>query len=371
MKSICLSACVILFAIAAAAQQNVTTTGGTTNTIPKFSSSTNIVNSALSESSGNLTIGTNSYLGGFSNPTTMADGGYVDFTGACCSIDSTHSGYGAWLNYNAFFNGSNFIQPRGDLNSYLFTSNFHAGGWGWFTHTATGSSGSAFTPVKVASLDGSGNFGVSGNLTLGTNRYLGGFTDPTSLGDGGYVNFTGMCCSIDATHSGYGTWVNYNGYFNGSNWIQPRGDLNTYMFTSNFHAGGWGWFSATPTGTNGSAITPVEVASINGSGHLKLAGGIDAAGSGIKHARAGGCNAGSNLSCSVTVSWPGSAFADTNYTAVCTPDNIGSSGFSITNKTTTSVTVTTFSLNVQVVGSSGGTGPPISMGGVECMAMHD
>jgi hypothetical protein len=256
---------IFFFALGAAAQ-TVTTNGGATNTIPKFSSSTQIVNSSLSETNGNLTIPDNAYI--------------TDFDG-------------------------------------LF---------------------------------------YSGNL-----------------------NLTTSCCTIDATHAGYGAWLNYNAFFNGSNWIQARGDLNSYMFTTNFHGGGWGWYTAAPTGTNGSTITPVNVASLDSSGNLnnagkiRVGGGVDATGGGIKHARAGGCSA-STASCSVTVSWPGSAFADTNYTAVCTPDNANQGVFSITSKTTSNVTVTIKPISVTVaVGTAtgGGSSFNVSMSGVECMAMHD
>src|SRR5215469_7569582 len=118
MKSICLSGYVVLFAIALAAQQNVTTTGGATNTIPKFSGSTTIVNSALSETSGNLQIGTNGYVSGG----TPLYSGTVSLTGSCCTIDATHGGYGTWIGYNGFFNGNNWIQYQGGLQTYLFTA---------------------------------------------------------------------------------------------------------------------------------------------------------------------------------------------------------------------------------------------------------
>jgi len=269
-KVLFLAACFV-FTLVHAGAQTVTTPGGSTNNVPKFSSSSTIVNSAISENNGNLQVPTNKYFGGFTDPNNLADGGYLNFTGMCCSIDGTHSGYGAWLNYNGFFNGNNWIQPRGDLNTYMFTSNYHAPGWGWFTSAPTGGNGSVFTPKKIASLDG------SGNMTFwDPNSYIGGFTNASTLGDGGFLNFTGACCSIDGTHSGYGVWLNYNGYFSGNNWIQPRGDLATYLFTSNYHAGGWGWFSAPASNPNGGSftITPTEVASMDGSGNLHVNGSL-------------------------------------------------------------------------------------------------
>jgi hypothetical protein len=102
-------------------------------------------------------------------------------------------------------------------------------------------------------------------------------------------------------------------------------------------------------------------------GELQVGGGVSSTGSGLKHVRAGGCSVtGNNLSCSVIVSWPGAAFADTNYTAVCTPEN-ATGWLSITSKTTSSVTATVQGgwINTQGFTVAG------SMTGVECMAMHD
>jgi hypothetical protein len=50
----------MIVATSAMAQTTVTTTGGTANSVPKFSGSTTLVNSAITESSGNVGIGTSS-----------------------------------------------------------------------------------------------------------------------------------------------------------------------------------------------------------------------------------------------------------------------------------------------------------------------
>lgn len=52
-----LSCLCICFFTAGAAAQNVTTNGGTTNAIPKFSSSTSIANSAITDNNGNVSVG--------------------------------------------------------------------------------------------------------------------------------------------------------------------------------------------------------------------------------------------------------------------------------------------------------------------------
>jgi hypothetical protein len=92
---------------------------------------------------------------------------------------------------------------------------------------------------------------------------------------------------------------------------------------------------------------------------------VDAQGSGLKHARAGSCTPSDMDVCEVTITWSGTAFADTNYTVVCTPDNYSGVGtetgvFSIVSKTTTSI-------GVGFKSSS----PTNSFTGIECMAMHD
>jgi hypothetical protein len=50
---------------------------------------------------------------------------------------------------------------------------------------------------------------------------------------------------------------------------------------------------------------------------VKIATGIDATGTGIKHARSAGCTSGAAVYCNFTLTWPGSAFANTNYTVIC------------------------------------------------------
>lgn len=135
--------------------------------------------------------------------------------------------------------------------------------------TQSGSNIGIGTSAPIEALD------VNGNLHLALNSYIAGMNPPYWGGYGGFINFTGSCCSIDATHAGYGVWVNYNAYFNGSNWIQPRGDQYSYLFTSNDHMNtGFGFFMATANGTNGGTITPTLVAQINSNGMGYFAGGI-------------------------------------------------------------------------------------------------
>ncbi|MEO6816656.1 MAG: hypothetical protein ABI177_08130 [Edaphobacter sp.] len=63
-----------LLTVSAVAQQAVTTTGGTTNAIPKFSGAATLVNSAITESGGNVGIGTTKPLGTLTIASPAADG---------------------------------------------------------------------------------------------------------------------------------------------------------------------------------------------------------------------------------------------------------------------------------------------------------
>jgi hypothetical protein len=92
---------------------------------------------------------------------------------------------------------------------------------------------------------------------------------------------------------------------------------------------------------------------------------VNAQGSGLKHKRAGSCTPSFMDACEVTITWPGAAFADTNYTVVCTPDSYLGRGtdtgvFSIINKTTTSIAV-----------GFKASSTTDAFSGIECMAMHD
>ncbi|HEV2962873.1 MAG TPA: hypothetical protein VG649_13670 [Candidatus Angelobacter sp.] len=277
--------CTIFFALGpAVAQTTVTTPGGSTNSVPKFSGSSTIVNSAITENNGQVGIGTTNpqatlHVSGNNAPGAIIEAQDSLLFGSivCCGAGPTGSSIGSSGGWSSFFNGA------------YFNSN----------GTATGGAGGAQLNSAVPSWRMA--------LGSGTNEWPGG-----------------------------------------DNFVIAR----------------------VPAGGNYAA--PSILLSVNNSGQVKVAGGVDATGGGLKHARAGGCNAGNGTSCSVIVSWPGAAFSDTNYTAVCTPDNGRGGTFSITNKTTTSVTVTMVD-NVVVSNNGGilGSTTGVVIGGVECMAMHD
>ncbi|MCJ7932803.1 MAG: hypothetical protein MUW56_04025 [Chryseobacterium sp.] len=64
---------------------------------------------------------------------------------------------------------------------------------------------------------------------------------------------------------GYGIWLAHNLQFNGTDFIQPRGSLNSLAFTVNNHKG-FSFNKANLSGTNGSAVSPIELAKISGTG---------------------------------------------------------------------------------------------------------
>ena len=195
----------------------VTGTGGT-NYVTKWSNTTgNLVNSLIYDNGTKVGIGTanpseklsiagnmqmvgNSYIQG-NNSQTSATGGYIVFTG-----NSGPAGYGAWVTQNAIWNGTNWIQPRGTLGSYLSTSNHHLA-WTWAYVGASGTNGSVVTPVQTMLLDASGNLTTAGTLAVsgtGDSYFTGdlgvGVTSPGAklhvqgnvvIGntDGGYLQF--------------------------------------------------------------------------------------------------------------------------------------------------------------------------------------
>ncbi len=111
------------------------------------------------EVSGSIKINTLSpYIyGGRYNDTSQGTGGFLNFTNEAGS----NAGYGAWLNYNAVWNGTNWIQPRGSLGSSLFTANHHLANFRWLTAAAGGSNGGVIVPQTAMTLTG-------GSLGIGT-----------------------------------------------------------------------------------------------------------------------------------------------------------------------------------------------------------
>jgi hypothetical protein len=108
---------------------------------------------------------------------------------------------------------------------------------------------------------------------------------------------------------------------------------------------------------------------------LLVNGGVSP-GTGIKHVRTNAsCTPGSTLgnTCGIVVNWPGTAFADTNYTATCVAKSVSGGGGGFTEfpwallipdagKSTASMTVTIENLH---------TGNALTVNGLNCIATHD
>nr|WP_068892995.1 hypothetical protein [Pedobacter panaciterrae] len=116
------------------------------------------------------------------------------------------------------------------------------------------------TPIESLEINGNIKTGVS------TNNYIqigGGIA-----GTGGYVQGSKQA----GNDAGYGVWINHNAYWNGTDWVQPRGSLGSSMYSSNHHLG-FVWKFATSSGTNGAIILPNELMRLNSVGKLGIGTG--------------------------------------------------------------------------------------------------
>lgn len=96
--------------------------------------------------------------------------------------------------------------------------------------------------------------------------------------------------------------------------------------------------------------------------------GVDASKTGFKHFRGTSCTtaAVASASCNTTVTWPGSAFADTNYTAGCSLNDVTTPGAAWDFGTGTKTTTTMVTGIQNIPGSS------LAVSGqLNCWAIHD
>lgn len=129
------------------------------------------------------------------------------------------------------------------------------------TFPTTGNVGiGTITPTESLEINGNIKTGVSANNYI---QIGGGIA-----GTGGYIQG-----SKQAGHdAGYGVWINHNAYWNGTNWIQPRGTLGSSMYSSNYHLG-FVWKYAASTGVNEAIISPDELMRLNPAGKLGIGTG--------------------------------------------------------------------------------------------------
>jgi hypothetical protein len=112
---------------------------------------------------GHLQLNGNIAIGGTGAFGSGGTGGFFQSTG------NTSVGYGAWLTYNALYDGSKWTQPRGTLPSFLFTCNNHQD-IAWFYAANNGTHGAQITPTKIASLTSAGNLNIQGQFSINSVR---------------------------------------------------------------------------------------------------------------------------------------------------------------------------------------------------------
>lgn len=159
--------------------QTVTTSGGSVNTVPKFSGSNSLANSAISESDGKVGIG-------FTNPSAPLDvAGYLHVSGEVNPITNEQ---GSYFGRNALTGGTgetDFINNQG-------------GGIGGFAFMNTGSSGSSGSTLMF--LDGTGKLGINGSIGLGTFGYVSAYRGPAN-------DYTNLFLGGGIVDSGNGTYT--------------------------------------------------------------------------------------------------------------------------------------------------------------------
>jgi hypothetical protein len=174
------SFCIVVWASVAAAQ-TVTTSGGNTNTVPKFSGSTTLVNSAITEVNGNVGIGTTGpisalTLAGSGNPNPNT-GSQIDYPGENLTfVNKTPTG-------NFKLGGIRIVQPTGyylDRGNMVFTVG--TGGFGTLDavtiQSPTGNMGIGTTSPGSA-LEVNGSLTLSGGSN-GTIKFADGSIQSTA-----------------------------------------------------------------------------------------------------------------------------------------------------------------------------------------------
>jgi hypothetical protein len=196
-----------------------------------------------------------------------------------------------------------------------------------------------------------------------------------NLSASGNVSATGSVSSNQTLNANNQVAIGFLGDIDGAKWLAHLGDFELTFSSDSPNATSLG---TGDTALNGRTYHP-KVA-IDPSGTVLVSGGIVYPDGGMqssspRHARAGGCSVGNgNPTCSVNLTWSGPSFADTNYTAVCTPENSSGGVLSISSKSTTGVTVTFAPTLVCVAAgtvAACGNSTNNLLGGVDCIAIHD
>jgi hypothetical protein len=343
--------CIAMLSVGASAQ---TVSGsGYIGTIPVFTGSSTVGNSPITVSAGNVGIGT-------TTPDALLDLSSNTFPPLHIIRNITTGGnlYGTALyelrTTNPGVNGNGaafYFKAPNSNNSSTNTSTVFAGlvGSGLLTTTAGSEIGFiGFNPAYQGSDPGNGTYGLTIVATSTTTSNVGiGTTAPgAKLEVNGNVKVDGDI-SLAGSNSNSITF--------------PDGTVQTTAY------------QASSPGSDGS---PLQVET----NAVVINGGISASGSGLKHIS-------TNTSCQtykydwnfckISITWPGTPFADTNYDVVCTPKTgalgNGSSApqgillyVADEDKTTTSVNVT-----VQIGRTNDAGGLVTISPGISCIAIHD
>jgi len=317
--------CIAAFGFSSAAQTTVTTTGGASGYIPVFTGTATITSSGITYSSGNVGIGTTAPaapLEVVANPTSTVPQVRISPLGETGSSTSIPS----YLDFYSTFDA--YPSDQGPRRTATIKAQYSGGTWGneaLVFEVGTGSvNDAANEPTERMRIAGNGNVGIctaAPGATLEVNGSAKVDGNVTVEGGGG-ITF-------------------------------PDGTVQTTAYQGT---------------APGSDTPPLQVSQTE----VTVNGGVSANGSGLKHVSTnatcdtGGSSGSYNNTCTISVPWPGTPFADTNYTVTCTPKGLTNHQavpviyIRDQDKTTTSVSVTVF--------SEQGDG---EVAGLNCIAIHD
>ena len=144
------------------------------------------------------------------------------------------AGYGLWMGHNLQFNGTDFIQPRGSLNSWGFTVNNHKK-FSFNYAAANSTNGGVVTLSEVASIDQTGKITTlnTGSSDQWNSAYLNGFTYKSLIAAGTDLNtVTGSGWYIQGSNANATTALNYPVALAGQ--LKVYG-VNTVHITQEYH----------------------------------------------------------------------------------------------------------------------------------------
>ncbi len=212
-----------------------------------------------------------------------------------------------------------------------------------------------FKSSNGSSVDENGFAGDSWWHTLGPNA-----SAPSSIK--WVANASGVSATTFTLYAYFAAWPGAGSFYVVS---VPSGTTWT-----NYSVGG----QTDPGSGSATVLIPTNQMFIGSS--VVVNAGVSADGSGFKHVRTNAsCETGASVgsTCNIVVDWPGSPFADANYTATCNVKSIsgnGTGGASYSfvlqiedvNKSAESMTVVVVNLSND---------SPLTVNGLNCIAIHD